>query len=89
MYDKLVKRFNAIQTNQLKNPAYNIKINEVKGEISSIAGLATTDARNVIKNEMPNVSDLVKKKIGDIEGKRFMPDYNKFSNDILHPQTKK
>ena len=62
MYDKLVKRFNAIQTNQLKNPAYNIKINEVKGEISSIAGLATTDARNVIKNEMPNVSDLVKKK---------------------------
>ena len=31
----------------------------------------------------------LKKKIGDIEGKRFMPDYNKFSNDILHPQTKK
>ena len=42
---------------------FNAKINEVKGEIPSIATTAaTTSAITTAENKIPNVSDLVKKK---------------------------
>ena len=37
------------------------EITEIEGKIPSIIGLATTAALNVVKNEIPNVSDLIKK----------------------------
>ena len=40
----------------------NAKINKVKGEIPSITNLATTTALTPVENEIPNVTDLVKKK---------------------------
>lgn len=61
----------------------------------SIADLATTPALNLFKNEIPNVSDLAKKKkdydskIKNIEGKHFTArDYNTFTNDIIGVQIK-
>ena len=39
------------------------KINEIKRKMSSITGLATTAALNDFKNNIPNFSNLVKKRI--------------------------
>ena len=46
----------------LKRTGYDSKINEIKGEMPSIIGLATIAYLNDVKNKIPNVSDLVKKK---------------------------
>ena len=70
---------------------FNAKINEVKGEIPSIATTAaTTSAITTAENKIPNVSDLVKKKknydteIKYIKDKYFTTfDYNNFTNNIL------
>ena len=40
--------------------SWNLFLN--KGEMHSIADLTTTPALNLFKNEIPNVSDLAKKK---------------------------
>ena len=64
----------------LKRTGYDSKINEIKGEMPSIIGLATIASLNDVKNKIPNVSDLVKKKkkktdfdakIKDIDDKYF------------------
>ena len=64
----------------LKRTGYDSKVNEIKGEMPSIIGLATIASLNDVKNKIPNVSDLVKKKkkkkdfdakIKDIEDKYF------------------
>ena len=45
-----------------KKAGYNAKITEIKGQIPSITGSATTDALNtVVKNKI--VSDLVKREL--------------------------
>ena len=41
----------------------NTKINEVKNEIPSITGLATTSALTAVENKIPSISNLVKKTI--------------------------
>ena len=45
------------------NSSLNAKINEIKGEIPSIINLATAAALIAIKNKIPNISNLVKKKL--------------------------
>ena len=50
-----------ILTHLLKKTDYDAKINKIKGEIPSIAGLATTAALNAADNEIPEVNNLVKK----------------------------
>ena len=64
----------------LKRTGYDSKINEIKGEMPSIIGLATIASLNDVKNKIPNVIELVKKKkkktdfdakIKDIEDKYF------------------
>ena len=61
-------------------------MNEVKDEIRSITNLATTAALATVENEIPNVSNLVKKAdydagINDIKHKYFTTsDYNKLTN---------
>ena len=78
MYHDLVKKFNAIDTSRLiKKTDYDAKIDEMKGEIPSIAGLAITSALNAVDNKIPDVSNLVKNtdydvKISDIESK-YLP----------------
>ena len=73
LHDELVGKTNAIDTSELtKKIDYDNKINEIEGKIPNITGLATTAALNAVKNEIPNVSDSVKKtnydaKILDIE----------------------
>ena len=42
---------------------YNAKINEIKSEIRNIVGLATISPLNAVKNQIPKVSDLIKKQI--------------------------
>ena len=70
------------------------KINKIKGETLSITGLATTAALNAVNNEIPNVSDLIKKagcdtKTLNIDSKYFTTsDYNKFTNNILDAKIK-
>ena len=52
----------SIDINELvEKTDYNTKINEIKFGISSIAGLVTTAVLNAAENEIPNVSNLVKK----------------------------
>ena len=69
-------------------------MNEIKGRIPNITALATTSALNVVKNELHNIIDLVKKanfdtKISDTESKYFATsDYNKLTNDILDARIK-
>ena len=48
-------------TNLATKIILNTKMNEVKAEIPSVSGLATTSALNTIENKIPNVSNLVKK----------------------------
>ena len=62
------------------------KINEIKRKMSSITGLATTAALNDFKNNIPNLGDLVKKRI-IIQYQKILrgtSDTNKFMNGILH-----
>ena len=63
-YDELAKNVHAIDTSAfVKQADYDCKINETKGQISNINGLATTATLNNVKNKIPNISDLVKKQI--------------------------
>ena len=64
----------------LKRTGYDSKINEIKGEMPSIIGLATIASLKDVKNKIPNVRNQKKKKkkktdfdakIKDIEDKYF------------------
>ena len=72
-----------------KETNYNAKITEVEGKILSISGLATTTALTAVENEIPDISDLVKKadydaEILDIKSKYFTTaDYNRFRKEKL------
>ena len=48
-------------TNLATNAPLNAKINEVKGEIPNITNLATVSTVTGVENEIPSVSNLVKK----------------------------
>ena len=48
-------------TNLATKSSLNFKINEVKGEISSVTNLAIKTAINAVENKVPNVPNLVKK----------------------------
>ena len=61
-------------TNLAAKTILNTKMNEVKIEIQSISGLATTSTLTAVENKVPNVSNLVKKtdydlKVNEIEKK--------------------
>ena len=63
----------------------NTKINEVKNEIPSISGLATTSALTGFGNKIPSVSNLVKKidygtKVNKIEKKITDHTHDKYIN---------
>ena len=69
----------------------NTKINEVKNEIPSIAGLATTSALTTVEKKIPDTSNLVKKtdyntKVTEIEKK--LTDHNHDNvlilQDLIH-----
>ena len=62
VHDEVIKKFNAIDTNELFKK-HNANIYEIRGEIPSITGGATTAALNDVKNKIPNVSGLVNKLI--------------------------
>ena len=47
----------------LKKPGYNNKVTEIESKISTISSLATAAALTAVKNEIPDVSNLVKKQI--------------------------
>ena len=90
VYDEFVKKVNAIHTSKLINKTdYNAKIKNIEDKIPNITGLATTPAFTVVENNIPNVSNLVKKQIMmqkyETLKKYFTNfDYNRFTNDILH-----
>ena len=55
----MIKKVNAIDTSALvKKTDYDAKINENKGDITSIAGLDTPAVLNVVNNKLPNVSSI-------------------------------
>ena len=47
----------------LKKTDYNAKISETEGKVSSITGLDTTAALTTVENKIPNISNLVKKRL--------------------------
>ena len=47
----------------LKKTGYNNKVTEIESKISTISSLATAAALTAVKNEIPDVSNLVKKQI--------------------------
>ena len=49
-------------TSLTTNTSLNAKINEVKGEISSITNLAATAAPVIVEKKIANTNDLVKEK---------------------------
>ena len=80
-----------IFTNLVTKAILNTKINEVKNEIPSISGLATTSALTAVENKIPNVSNLVKKtdydiKVNEIEKKIIDHTHDKY---IATPEIKK
>ena len=92
VYDKSVKHFDAIDAGGLaRKTDYDNKATDIEGKTP---GLATTATFNAVKNEITNVSDIVKKtdydaEIPDIDVKYFtMSDYNKSTNDILDAKIK-
>ena len=64
-------------TSLTTNTSLNAKINEVKGEISSITNLAATAAPVIVENKIANTNDLVKKK------QIVMQEYQKWKMNIL------
>ena len=63
-----------MKDNLASNYSLNAKINEVKGEILSIANLATTVVLTTVENKIPNAINLVEKtdyntKISETENK--------------------
>ena len=90
VYDEFVKKVNAIDTSKLINKTdYNAKIKNIEDKIPNITGLATTAVFTVVENNIPNVSNLVKKQIMmqkyETLKKYFTNfDCNRFTNDILH-----
>ena len=78
----------------VKKTDYDVKVNDIKGKMLSISGLATTSVLNVATYEIPKVSDLVKQthyevKISNIKSKFFITSgYNKFKNNILDAKVK-
>ena len=64
----------------------NTKINKIANKIPSITNVTATAALTNVENKMPNVSDLVKKKImiSEMEKKCLTTsDYNKFMSKTL------
>ena len=51
-----------ILVNLLKKAVFNAKITEIESQMPRITSLATTDALTTVINEIPDVSNLVKKK---------------------------
>ena len=74
-------------TNLVTNASLNAKPNEVKDEIPSISNLPTTITLTTVENEIPNITDLVRKanydeKILEIENKYFTNSYyNTFTSN--------
>ena len=64
-------------TSLTTNTSLNAKINEFKGEISSITNLAATAAPVIVENKIANTNDLVKKK------QIMMQKYQKWKMNIL------
>ena len=67
-----------------------MEINEIKGQITSITSLTSTDAFSVIENKIPDISDLVKKADYDTKKKKKSKKkcfttsyYNKFTKGML------
>ena len=95
VYNKSIKNVNAIDTSGLVRKTDYDKITDIEGKTLTITGLATTATLNAVKNEIPNVSDIVRKtdydaETPDIDGKYFtMSDNNKFTNDIIDATIKK
>ena len=50
-------------TNLATNSSLNAKVNEIKGKLPNITDLAITTALTAVENKIPNVSNLVKKKL--------------------------
>ena len=62
MYDELFKNINAIDTSWIvKETDYDVKVNDIKGELPSIDGIATNAACNAVDNKIFDVSNPVKK----------------------------
>ena len=92
---KSVKNVNAIDASGfVRKTDYDNKTTDIEGKTLATTGLATTATLNAVKNETPNVNDIVKKtdynaEIPDIDVKYFtVSDYNKFTNDILDTKIK-
>ena len=95
VFDELVNAIDIIEISGLvKKTIYDAKINEIKGETPSITGLVTTSALSTVRDDIPNVSDLVKKKImmqnyEILKRKYFISsDYKIFTNEILGAKIK-
>ena len=81
------KRFLILVDLLNKKTDYNVATTELEIKITSISGSATNSALNAIENEIPNVSNLVKKekkktdydtKISEIETKLTDHNHNKY-----------
>ena len=61
----------------LKKTDYNARIKDIEGKMPSITNLASTAALNAVENNLPNVSNLVKKNKLRCKNKRH-------SDETLH-----
>ena len=59
--NRFKKLMSSILVDFLKKTDYDNKITEIEGKIPSITGLATTAALNAVENDIPKVSDRIKK----------------------------
>ena len=80
-------------SNFVKKSDYNAKVSEIEGNIPSISVLATTSALTAVRNKIPSVSTLVKKrktdydtKIRELEKKRTDHKHDKY---ITNPKFNK
>ena len=86
----------AVISGLVRRTDHNEKITEIESKIPSISALATTAALTAVENEIPDVSNLVRKeidydaKILDIESKYFTTaDYYRFITQTLDAKIKK
>ena len=90
---KMLKIKDLIFTNLATNTTFNVKINEVKNEISSVTDLVTNASLNAkvneVKNKIPNINNLaattaltaVENKIPDHNKSITTPEFNKLTTE--------
>ena len=70
----------------VKKTDYNSKITEIESKIPSFSGLATNAALTTAENKIPNISNIIEKKLTDHNHDKYItsPEFNALAADVFN-----